>query len=267
MGFLRVFVAELRKQRQYHMHNAFSWFSLFIWPILGFLEVYYTYRPFSLAGTGLGGESALLAFLGTGYLCYTCYWSMVQNAWEMTYQERWNGTLEVSFLAPASRLAMNYGRTVGALVQQVWMFACFCVFVLLYAGAVRPENWYLLPVVFALLLVSSAVWGGMISVIFLFSRDAEIVMNLLEPPMMLFSGTRVPVSSFPRWGKTVSLLFPLTYCLSLIRFVLGISEGSSCWQRELLLLGALLLAMFLVTVWLLRRAEQHNRRTGELQFY
>lgn len=115
------------------------YFSLLVWPILGFLEVYYTYKPFSLTGNYIGITSAkeLLAFLATGYMAYTCYWSMVQNAWSMSYQERTGGTLEVSFLSPANRMAMNYGKALGALLQEVWMFCCFCLFILFYTNSIR----------------------------------------------------------------------------------------------------------------------------------
>ena len=39
------------------------------------------------------------------------------------------------------------------------MFSCFCGFVLIYTGRIRMNNWYLLPAVFALLMVASAIWG------------------------------------------------------------------------------------------------------------
>lgn len=106
-----VIKAEIEKQQKHDYHSAFVYLSLLIWPILGFLEVYYTYKPFSLTGyMGISESKELLAFLGTGFMSYTCFWSMVQNAWSMANQERKGGTLEITFLSPANRLAMMYGR-------------------------------------------------------------------------------------------------------------------------------------------------------------
>lgn len=117
-----VIKAEIEKQQKHDYHSAFVYLSLLIWPILGFLEVYYTYKPFSLTGyMGISDSKELLAFLGTGFMSYTCFWSMVQNAWSMANQERKGGTLEITFLSPANRLAMMYGRALGALIQEVWM--------------------------------------------------------------------------------------------------------------------------------------------------
>lgn len=265
---LLVMKAEIEKQKQHDYHSPFVYFSLFVWPVLGFFEVYYTYKPFAV--TGYGGildSRELLAFLGTGFMAYTCFWSMVQNAWSMADQERKGGTLEIAFLSPANRLAMSYGKALGALLQEVWMFCCFCIFILIYTGTLGLKNILLMPVLFLLLIVSSTVWGGMLNTIFLFSRDASIVMDIFDTPMTLFSGTRVPVSCFPQWAKLISMVFPLTYCLGIIRFALDIQGAGDGWLEELLGLLLCLCVMITVTILLVRRAEQHNRETGELGFY
>ena len=101
---------------------------------------------------GISDSKELLAFLGTGFMSYTCYWSMVQNAWTMANRERKGGTLEITFISPANRLAMMYGRALGALIQEVWMFCCFCVFILVYTKAIQFHNILVLPFIFLLLL-------------------------------------------------------------------------------------------------------------------
>lgn len=264
---LLVVKAEIFKQQRHDYRSAFVYFSLLVWPVLGFLEVYYTYKPFEMTGyMGLSNSKDLLAFLGTGFMAYTCFWSMVQNAWSMANQERMGGTLEITFLSPANRLAMCYGRALGAFIQEVWMFCCFCVFIFLYTGTVGMDNFAVLPLIFLLLIVSSTIWGGMLNTIFMFSRDASIIMDIFDTPMVLFSGSRIPTGCFPRWAKVVSLLFPLTYCMNIIRFVLHIQERESC-IGDLAGLTVCLGVMIGITLVLIRRVERHNRKTGELQFY
>ena len=260
--------AEIVKQQRHDYHSYFVWFSLLLWPVLGFLEVYYTYQPFSFAGRGgIQDSQDLLAFLGTGYMGYTCFWSMVQNAWSMSWEERQGGTLEMAFLTPANRLAMHYGKALGALIQEVWMFCCFCLFILFRTDTLRWDNLLLLPVFLGLLLLASTVWGGMVGALCLFSRDSSLIMDFLETPMNLFSGTRIPVSCFPLWARALSLLFPLTYCLQLIRMLLHIGEPGSQMLSSFLGLGLCMAAMIGITVWVTRRVERHNRETGELNFF
>ena len=94
-----------------------------------------------------------------------------------------------------------------------------------------------------------------------------MIMDVFDAPMILFAGTRIPVQCFPVWAKVISLLFPLTYCLNIIRFILGIQGGGAEILPDLAGLVICLGVMAGVTAWLIRRVEKHNRETGELQFY
>lgn len=260
--------AEIIKQQRQEYHSYFVYFSLLVWPILGFFEVYYTYNPFLGSNyAGIESGSELLAFLGTGFMAYTCFWTMVQNAWSMSERERRGGTLEISYLSPANRLALNYGKALGALMQEAWMFCCFCVFILLYTKTLHWKNIGLLPIVFILLIVSSTIWGGMLNAVFLFSRDSAIIMNVLDTPMNLFSGTKIPINCFPIWAKLVSMIFPLTYCLQIIRLVFKIQEDGNGWVENIVGLSVCIIVMMTITVWVTKKAEIHNRETGEMQFY
>lgn len=265
---LLVIKAEIVKQQRHDYHSAYVYFSLLIWPVLGFLEVYYTYKPFEITGyIGMSNSKELLAFLGTGFMADTCFWSMVQNAWSMANQERTGGTLEVTFLSPANRLAMCYGKALGALIQEAWMFCCFCVFIYIYTGTLSFDNLIMLPLIFLILIISSTIWGGMLNIIFMLTRDASIIMDIFNTPMTLFSGSRIPVESFPKWAKIISLIFPLTYCINIIRFVLNVQKGGNGWIDDLIGLVICLGIMVTISVVLMKKIEKYNRETGELQFY
>lgn len=264
-----VLKGEIVKQHHNSFHSYFVYFSLLIWPILGFLTVYFTYKPFELKGSNMlwiSNSKDLMIFLSTGYMAYTCFWSMVQNAWQLGWTERQSGTLEIAFLSPANRLVMLYGKALGALLQETWMFLCFCIFVLFYAGGINVNSIFLLPIVFILLILSATVWGGMMNAIFLFSRDASILMNLFDDPMVLFSGVRVPTNNFPVWAKAIASIFPLTYCLNIIRAVFVKFELAQCLS-ELLKLLVCLSIMIGITVLCMKKAEQINRNSGEFSLF
>jgi len=260
---------EIAKQHHHHYHSCFVFFSLLVWPVFGFFTVYFSYKPFSLAkGTlcGIAGSQDLMIFLCAGYMAYNCFWAIVQSAWNMTWLERQSGTLEIAFLSPANRLAMMYGKALGALFEETWMFLCFCLFMLFWAHGFSLRLLILLPLVFFVLLISASIWGGLLNTVFLLSRDASMIYSMFEDTMVLLAGVRVPVGSFPPWAKAISLVFPLTYCINIIRALFMVSVSVNVWQN----LGQLfvcLLFMIVATVLLLKRAEAVHRDRGELGLY
>ena len=65
----------------------------------------------------------------------------------------------------------------------------------------------------------------------------------------------------------ISLFFPLTYCLNIIRFILGIQKQDKDLFYSLGGLMLCLAVMVLITRYFIVKVEKHNRETGELQFY
>ena len=120
---------------------------------------------------------------------------------------------------------------------------------------------------FAVMLILALLWGVLLNALFLFSRDTGFLFTVLEEPMETFAGVKVPVQLYPGWGKAASLLFPLTLALETIRRCM--LEG--CGMRELLpflfleiLLGAAMLAAVCVII---RAAERHVRKAGNLTLF
>ncbi|MBW9169896.1 ABC transporter permease [Clostridium estertheticum] len=261
--------AEIKKQHQHTFHSVSIYFSLLLWPILIFFNTYYTYKSFDLKKSAMlsgsiNSNQSLIIFLITGFIGYNFFYSMVQSAWQMGV-ERQNGTLETVFLSPANRLAIAYGRSLGSLFQNVWMFSVFSFIILIGSKNFNINNIVYIPLAFVILTLSATIWGGLMNVIFLFSRDAGILNNILDDPMEFFSGVRVPTSTFPFWAKAISIIFPLTHSLTLVR---GILISSNMLRLgDVVKLGVSLAIIFILTVVLLKLAEKNARKTGNLTFY
>ncbi|SHJ54114.1 ABC-2 type transport system permease protein [Hathewaya proteolytica DSM 3090] len=266
--------AEIIKQYNDSFNSYFTYCSLLLWPILGLFTVYFTYKPFSMekaAAFGINNGKQLMIFLCTGYVAYNCFWAMVQSAWRFSSRERTSGTLEMAFISPANRMALIYGKALGSLLQQTWMFVSFCIVLLIYVGGFSIRSIVSLPLLFVILIISSTVWGGMLNSLFLFSRDSSILMNVLDDPMVLFSGVKMPVTSLPHWGQVIGSIFPLTYCLNISRSLLTnfVDNGFSC-NYIMINLGKLLLClllMFIITKYCMKKAEEKNRKYGNFEFY
>jgi ABC-2 type transport system permease protein len=270
MKMLTICHAEMRKSHRHNFNNRLMYFSLFLWPVIQFINAYYAFKPFNL------GQNSPLSrfvpveklglFLITGCLAYIFFWSLVQSAWMMGY-ERQQGTLELILLTPASRTLVMFSRAAANLVEAVWMFSIFAILTILFMGGLHIAHWWLLPFAVMVLLLSAVVWGGFLNTIFLFSRDAGFLYTIFEAPMEFFSGVRMPIMAFPIWAKVISFLFPLTFVLNILRAIVmdGKTLGSIC--IPLIELAIILIALTAASFILVRYAEKHAKDTGNLTFF
>lgn len=268
MYWLRVIKAEMIKQHKNSFHSRMVYFSLLLWPILNFTNTYFSLKPFNMSaveGIGLGTKSSLMTFLIIGFLGYLTFKSLMQSAWQMS-NERKNGTLEMVFLSPANKLAIIYGRALGALLQNIWMFLIFSILVVFFIGGVPLTNIVYIPICFVLVIITATIWGGLLNVIFLFTRDAGILFMILDDPMMLFSGVRIPTMLFPVWAQIISVFYPLTQVLNIMRSLL-IDRVHYDLTAPIMILLILSVVMIILTMFLLRKAEENARINGEFTFY
>lgn len=265
-----LFLAELKKEHRNMFHSYLIYFSLLIWPVIGFITAYYSFKPFQLDSSSplnrFIDPDKLALFLLTGYLAYIFFWSLVQSAWQMGY-ERQSGTLEIIFLTPVHRLAFVYGRSFSFLIEGVWLFTIFAVLSIFFIGGINVSGFWSIPLAFITLLVSAVIWGGFLNTLFLFSRDAGFLYTILDEPMSIFSGVKIPVMAFPLWAKLIALFFPLTYTLQILRLL--VMEGASFTDIVPYLLALLTVLTILVaaTVLIIRKAEQHMKRTGNMVLF
>lgn len=264
---INIIFAEIIKQHKNSFHSYILYVSLAFWPIINFFHAYYAYKPFEslLERTNFfTSYTDLILFLVIGFWGWLCFWSLVQSAIEMNL-ERESGTLEIIFLSPVNRLVLVYGRTLGSLIENIWLFTIFSVIIfIIYSGKVPPSFFWKLPIVSLIMLISAILWGGFMNVIFLATRDAGIFYTITTEPMLLFSGARIPTSFFPFWFRIIASIFPLTYTLGITRYVLfNLDVG----QPIIIYMGVficILVVLFVMTFLLLKIIEKRQLNNGTL---
>lgn len=265
---IHIICGEIKKYYKLSLKERKNIYVTFLWPILIFIHTYFSYKPFwgmNINFAEFKNTRDLLDFLIIGVLTYNCFFSLVRSALFMR-REREDGVLELIMLSPANKIALMYGRTLGAFIQNTWMFWGFSILVM---GITNGFAWVPLKLlkIFLIISVFSCVWGGFINTIFLFSRDAEIVFYLLDEPMMFFSGVKVPVRVFPFIGKIIAFCFPLTYVLIWVRAIW--SEEQKYIVHEIIIGGIYIYFILIVffTIVLLKYAEKHLMDYGDASFY
>lgn len=192
----------------------------------------------------------------------------------ITY-ERWEGTLEYTFMAPVSRLIHLAGvslfATGYAVVRSVIIVAGLLLFVDL---DLSRANW---PGIVVVLAVSSAAFIGlglMAATLPVFSpeRGAEAT-NIFQGILLLVSGVYYPVEVLPRWLQPLSVISPATYALNATRKLIGIGDGGelgagaplSACAHELTLLTLMGLVSIPLGLYVFSLVERWAKHTGKLK--
>lgn len=267
-GFFQTWKGELIKQHRNYFHSKIIYISLFLWPVFSFITTVYSYRSFEMENSAVSylTQENLIVYLILGYMCMSFFRSLVQSAWRFS-SERTGGTLELIFLSPANRLAVLLGNASSSLVESTVVMTVFGAAILLVKKEELYAKFGVCLMVFAVMLILALLWGVLLNALFLFSRDTGFLFTILEEPMETFAGVKVPVQLYPRWGRAVSFLFPLTLALETVRRCM--LEG--CEMKELLplifmeiVLGTAMLGAVCVII---KAAERHVRRAGNLTLF
>jgi ABC-2 type transport system permease protein len=229
-------------------------------PVLGVAAFAYTYRAMAAPPEYTG-----LVVLGAAM---TTFWLNV--LWGMgaaLYWERDSGNLELFVMAPAPMMGVLTGMALGGMVTTfVRATVIATAGVLLFDVPVAPTSWWLLGLVFLLTLTALYGLGMMFASVFLrWGREAWHLVNLLQEPVYLLTGTNFPVSAiFPKAVAAAATLIPLTAGMDAMRQVLFRTPGVFDVWAEVAAL-AVLSAVFLVAArWLLARLERQAREEGKL---
>jgi ABC-2 type transport system permease protein len=189
--------------------------------------------------------------------------------------ERWEGTLEYTFMAPVSRLIHMFGVSLFAAIYSIIRLAIviggLAVFIKLDLSRAN-----LLGILIVLLVSSFAFigLGLMAAVLPVFSpeRGAEAT-NIFQGCLLLVSGVYYPVEILPGWLQPLAKLSPATYSLSACRKLMGIGSGQtqlvgapiSEIAPELLTLTLMGVVMVPAGLWVFGHVERWAKKTGKLK--
>lgn len=267
-AFLKTFTAEMTKQHKNYFHSKMIYISLFVWPLLSFVTTYYSFKAFDIKNSKVSyiTPENVVVYLMIGYMCMSFFRSLVQSSWSFSF-ERISGTLELIYLSPANRVAVLLGNAVSSLFESVFVMMIFSVFILQMNSEVVYMKVLPCVVVFLVITGMAVIWGVFLNALFLFSRDTNFLFTILEEPMELFSGVKVPTTLFPLWAKAISVIFPLTYAIEAARKV--VLMGSTLYDiRGFLGIGVVIIViLFTLIMIIVKIVERHLRKTGSITLF
>jgi ABC-2 type transport system permease protein len=265
---LGAFVGFLERQRNIY-RRFWAWEAVwFVYSLVSVMSI--GYLATGLEATGIGGGVDLRA-IQLYLLAGSMLWSYLSLVFmEVAYAvgwERWEGTIEYTFMAPVKRATHLLGICTFSVIYGLARTAVV-VAVSLFVFHVDLSQADLLAA--ALVLAAATLpligLGILIAILPLLAPEkGEQMSTALQGLFLLVSGVYYPVSVLPLPLQAVGILSPLTYTLSAIRDALLHRAHVTAVLPQiglLLLMGALLIP---VALRLFNLAERRAKRLGTLK--
>ena len=181
--------------------------------------------------------------------------------------ERWEGTIEYTFMAPLARPIHLFGMGLFAIVYGVIRAVLLFGVVALFFDLSLPRADYIAALVVLIIASVSFIGVGMMTAVLpLISPEKGTQLGFVAQGVLLVvSGVYYPVSVLPGWMQALAKISPATYALRGIRHaVLDGSGVTALWSDiwPLLVIGVVAVPLGL---WVFRRGEIHAKKHGKLK--
>ena len=230
--------------------------------------VYSIAAALSVAFIGVAVDNAeLLQVLIIG----TIFWNFLSIVFgfigETVSWERWEGTLEYTFMAPVRRYTQLVGSTLFAVTYAlIQMVIILGVMVIFFDVEFTGGN-FVTAGIFILLGSASFVGVGMMAAILplLYVERGDQMVFVIQSIILLFSGVYYSTDILPEWMQFVSQFSPGTYVLDGVRR--GLIDGLPVTELvhdiwPLVIMGIVLIPL---GVYVFGIAERYAKRTGKLK--
>src|SRR5437588_8005885 len=233
-----------------------------------------------MAVTYIGAAAQLItkSKVNTDYLIMylligTAVWSYLSVTFEgvtdMITIERWEGTIEHTFMAPISRFTHLIGSCWYAVAHGLlFTFIQLIVVASFFNLDLSHANY--ITATFMLLIGSISFIGfgiGAAVLPLLFTERGSQMSYIVRAILLLVSGVYYPISVLPGWMQPLARISPATYVLDGLRAAL--LSNKPIWSSEIWSYTWPLIITGIVSVplgvYIFRIAERYAKRTGRLK--
>src|ERR671926_728598 len=207
-------------ERNAYLIKRYGWWELafFVWTVANTLTV-----TFIADGVRAGGGHLDVERQTTVLLIGAVIWSYLGIVFEILTEtvawERWEGTIEYTFMAPLSRAVHLFGMGAFGVLYGVVRTALLFTVVALFFGLSFPDADF--GAALLLLAVASVSFVGLgmaTAVLPLISPEKGAQLGFIAQGMLLVvSGVYYPVEVMPGWMQWLATVSPATYALEGIR--------------------------------------------------
>jgi ABC-2 type transport system permease protein len=255
-------------ERNIYLVKRYIWWDVafFLWTVANTLTIVFIAKGIPAVGGKIDVERVTTILL-VGAVIWAYLGIIFEILTETVAWERWEGTIEYTFMAPLSRpihlLGMGLFAIGYGVVRAILLFGAVAAFFSLHL----PDANYVAALV--LLVVASISFigiGMMTAVLPLISPEKGTQLGFVAQGLLLVvSGVYYPVSVLPGWMQALAKISPATYALRGAREAILEGAGITDLWREiwaLLVIGAVSVPLGL---WTFRAGERYAKKHGKLK--
>jgi len=248
-------------ERNAYLVKRYAWWELafFVWSLANTLTIVFIAKGIDAAGGKIDVDRATTTLL-IGAVIWSYLGVVFEILTETVAWERWEGTIEYTFMAPLARpihlIGMGLFAVVYGVIRTAVLFAVIASFFSLHLGG---ANFVAALIVLAVASVSFIGIGMMTAVLPLISPEKGMQMGFIAQGILLvISGVYYSVSVLPQWMQWLSTISPATYALRGIRHaILDGYSVSAVWGDiwPLIVIGFVAIPAGL---WIFGVGERHD---------
>jgi ABC-2 type transport system permease protein len=240
--------------------------TFFLWTAANTLTIVFIGKGVEAAG-GDVDVNRLTTILLIGAVIWSYLGIIFEILTETVAWERWEGTIEYTFMSPLSRPVHLIGMGIFAVCYGVVRAGIVFVVIALFFGLHMPAaNFVSALILLAIASISFIGIGMMTAVLPLISPEKGTQLGYIAQGLMLVvSGVYYPVSVLPGWMEWISTISPATYALDGIRDAILSGDGvgqlwDEIWPLILTGVASIPLGLYIFSV-----GERYAKRHGKLK--
>lgn len=255
-------------ERNIYLTKRYIWWDVafFVWTVANTLTIVFIAKGIEANG-GTIDVNRQTTYLLVGAVLWAYLGIIFEFLTETVAWERWEGTIEYTFMAPLRRGAHLAGMGLFAVIYGMARAVLLFVVVAAFFDIAMPQANFLAAVVVVLVAsISFTGIGMMTAVLPLISPEKGAQLGFVAQGVLLVvSGVYCPVDVLPRWMQWIAEVSPATYALDGTRA--AILEGAGIgelWSElgALVLIGAVAVPLGLA---LFNAGERYAKRHGKLK--
>jgi ABC-2 type transport system permease protein len=255
-------------ERNIYLIKRYVWWEVafFLWTVANTLTIVFIAEGVEASGGTLDVNRQTTILL-IGAVIWAYLGIIFEILTETVAWERWEGTIEYTFMAPLSRIVHLGGMGVFAVAYGVLRAGLLFGVIASFFDLEMPQaNYVSALVVLAVASISFIGIGMMTAVLPLISPEKGTQLGFIAQGMLLVvSGVYYSVEILPGFMQAIAVISPATYALEGIRE--AILEGSSVGDlwAELSVLAVIGVISVPLGLWIFRLGETHAKRHGKLK--